>query len=160
MQYKVQQRLIAQALANQARYLKLKKSSIPEAGVGVFARASIPANTAVTLYSGVRVSAAAVAVHQPQSKYLLAVSPHVTIDAEVCEMHPRFDTYCTKQDINYGRYMNDHTTTHNVKWTTSSFGPFYINNEQYYTVLLRTITKIEKNSELFISYGPNYWLCR
>ena len=118
---------------NNSKYiLEIKKSTIECAGLGVFTLEIIPAKKCIGQYEGVKKS------HNKTGDYYFEINNKVGIDAinyPRCYMAMINDSYKTENKINC---------------------EFRI-NEIKEMVEIWSIENIDVGSELFISYGNDYW---
>jgi hypothetical protein len=113
--------------------LSIKPSLIPNAGEGVFTNDFIPSNTIIDEYYG--------DVHYisfSSSRYFLEITPTCGIDAF---NYPR----C------YMAMINDvHGTDHKTNCT-------FIIDQENERAFIKSTKDISSNSEIYVSYGDNYW---
>jgi hypothetical protein len=113
--------------------LTIAPSQIPNAGQGVFTNEHIPSDTIIDEYYG--------DVHHigyASSRYFLEVTPTCGIDAF---NFPR----C------YMAMINDtHGTTHQVNCD-------FVIDRDAKRALIKSIRDVPANTELYISYGDDYW---
>lgn len=107
--------------------LDIYTSTIPDAGLGVFANEDIMACEHIDFYTGDRMSF-------PMSKYYFQIEDGIGIDAG---SYPR----C------YMAMINDGFEKNNCKFAVAK-------DKQ---VSVWSIRDIKKGEELFVSYGDNYW---
>ncbi len=117
-------------------YLIIKKSSIPNAGQGVYTEKFIPKNTAVCEYKGKIIDETDI-TNISNSDYLLSLDNGKFIDA-------------SDIDSGIGRYMNDSKIckTNNCMYAKCT------ERMAAYIITTRDIYPYE---ELFVSYGAPYW---
>ncbi len=137
--------------------LYLAKSQIPDAGLGVFTKDFIPAGTYIDEYYGDVYS------FNPGGFYVLEVKADYYIDAtnyprcymgmiNDCEFIAKKIIKKKKRKINitpdayYDK--NNNKLVINCK---------FIKNPEEEKTYVFSISDITSDSELFISYGPNYW---
>lgn len=121
--------------------LAVKKSTVPNAGKGLFyvGKRPFPKDRVITKYSGV-----VTATPDRDSAYVVAVAKNKFLDAK-------------STSTAVGRYINDSRGTArrpNVKISGSRTLTQY--HGQPATNIITTKT-IQPNSELFLSYGKDYW---
>lgn len=113
--------------------LSIKSSIIPKAGQGVFTNDFIPANTIIDEYYG--------DVHYisfSSSRYFLEITPTCGIDA-----------------FNYPRcYMAMINDTHGTSYKTNCT---FIIDQENERAFIKSTQDIQPNSELYVSYGDEYW---
>jgi len=112
--------------------LRIDKSNIKEAGLGVFTNDFIPANTFIDYYKGNTCSGI------KGGLYFFAINNIVGIDAQ---SYPR----C------YMAMLND------VYKSSFTVNCEFIIDEEAKTVEIYSCKNIEPDEELFISYGDSYW---
>jgi hypothetical protein len=128
--------------------LRVRDSTVPNAGKGVFAMRDFAQNEKVCKYTGdllygLRVEAAT--GDDPDndddfegSTYILQLSRNTLVDA-------------ARRNTNVGRFINDTKGTRrrpNVKWVV---------DQRRKTVEMRATRPIKKGDELFVSYGSGYF---
>jgi len=122
-----------------AKNLKIKVSTIPQAGKGLFTTVDIPKGTIITEYTGRRVAWSEVE-NDVDNGYIYYIDDDNVIDALLDPKSP-------------GRYANDAAGLTRVRGIK--------NNAEYYEednrVFIRAKTNIAAGSEIFVSYGPDYW---
>lgn len=121
-------------------YLKVKRSTIPGTGKGLFTKAFIPRGTIVTEYTG-KVSTWNEANHDDgKNGYIYYVTRNYVIDAK------------DKKD-SFAHFANDARGITKVKGI--------VNNAQYVQkgkrVFIETTKNIEAGEEIFVGYGKEYW---
>ena len=121
------------------KHLQIKKSLIPGAGKGLFTTVFIPKGTRIVEYKG-RSTTWKDVEHDYKNGYIYSIDPKHVIDAK---------TY--KKAL--GRYAND------AKGLVSTKG--LSNNSKYvvdeFKVFIEAIKDISAGSEIFVSYGREYW---
>jgi len=137
--------------------LYLSKSQIPDAGLGVYTKDFIPAGTYIDEYTGEVYS------FNPGGFYVLELKPNYYIDAinyPRCYMGMINDCeFIAKKIIKKKKRKIDITPdayydSNNNKLTTNCK---FIKDSENEKTLVYSICDIKPNSELFVSYGPNYW---
>jgi hypothetical protein len=137
--------------------LYLTKSQIENAGLGVWTRDFIPKNTFVDEYTGI------IGNRNFGSDYTLEITKNYYIDAEPfprCFMAMINDcSYVAKKTIRRKKKVIDITPVANYN---SSGIPLEVNcifmiDIENKKGLIYSTRDIERNTELFISYGKNYW---
>lgn len=121
------------------KYLRIKASSIPNAGKGLFASVDIPKGAIVTEYLGRRASWADVE-NDVDNPYIYFIDEQNIIDAS--------------NDLkSFGRYAND------AAGLTRVLG--LRNNAEYYEegnrVFIKAKTHISAGCEVLVPYGRDYW---
>jgi len=140
--------------------LYLAASQVPKAGIGVFARETIPAGSCIDEYTGEVLSSNRV------SDYVLEVRPDCFIDA--CEL-PR----CYMAMINDCSYIARRVIRRKKRWVTITPNAYYdlygrqllincefVVNKASGRAFIHSLVEIPAGAELFIEYGPDYWKCR
>jgi SET domain-containing protein len=121
------------------KHLQIKKSLIPGAGMGLFTTVFIAKGTRIVEYKG-RSTTWKDVEHDYKNGYIYSIDPNHVIDAK---------TY--KKAL--GRYAND------ARGLVSSKG--LSNNSKYVVdelkVFIESIKDIPAGSEIFVSYGREYW---
>lgn len=131
-----------------SEWLEVRPSSIAGAGLGLFTTVDIAAGVCVLEYTGVRRAAIEDCVSHGAHAYCFQLNAHTCIDA-TCKVAG-----------GKGRYVNDaHGTERgvNLKWATVKHASRDCRLEKAFMTSLRYI---ERGSELFISYGDDYWSFR
>jgi len=111
--------------------LEIRDSTIKEAGLGVFAKAPIPAGTFIDEYKGDYFK-------RPTSRYYIAITDDLGIDAG---SYPR----C------YMGMLND------VIGSRNEYNCEFLVNVEEKRVRVWSTREILAGEELFISYGNEYW---
>ena len=116
----------------------VKKSKIPNAGKGLFAKKNMPRGEHVALYFGVMVHRSQVDGDYYVSDYFLE--------------EPSSDWIIDAADPKscLGRYSNDSLS---LEQTNAVFG-FY---KKPYSGYLKLTKSVRKGDEIYTSYGPVYW---
>lgn len=122
-------------------YMEIRKSSLPDAGYGVFATDYISANTVMEEYKGKRVSVG----ENKDSAYLFAIPDHLgkiqyMIDAE------------DVKKSNWTRFVNGAKTRVQRKKINVEFVPG-IGGKVY----LQALQDISPGEEMICDYGSAYW---
>ncbi len=122
-----------------AKNLKIKTSTIPQAGKGLFTTVDIEKGTIITEYTGRRATWAEVE-DDTENGYIYFIDDQNVIDAS--------------SDLkSWGRYANDAAGLTRVKGVK--------NNAEYYEednkVFIKAKTTIPAGAEIFVSYGRDYW---
>jgi hypothetical protein len=143
---------------NSTYNLYLSKSQIPEAGLGVFTKDFIPAGTYIDEYYGDIYS------FNPGGFYVLEVKPDYYIDAN---NYPR----CYMAMINDCGFIAKKIIRKKKRKIDITPDAYYDKNNNKLVINCKfikkpeeektyvfTISDILQDSELFISYGPNYWV--
>ena len=122
------------------KHLYVKKSTLPNAGKGLFTRVEIPKGTLIVEYKGRITTWKDVKDDDGKNGYIFYVKRYHVIDA-----------WPTKKPL--ARYANDAKGLTRIKGIT--------NNCDYITKGLKAYIeskkKIEAGSEIFVDYGPDYW---
>jgi SET domain-containing protein len=114
-------------------FIVVKQSSIPGAGKGVFATRDIEQGVTIGEYTGELVNMSEIREH---GKYAWSLRNGQAVDA------------VDPEKSNWLRYINDHRTEEG-----NNLAIYEHDNKVYY----QTKRPIKKGSELFVSYGENYW---
>jgi len=122
-----------------AKHLKVKTSTIPQSGKGLFVTVDVPKGAIITEYTGRRVTWADVE-DDADNPYLYHIDDENVIDAS--------------NDLkSFGRYANDAAGFTRV--------PGLKNNAEYEEVenrvFIKAKTHITAGSEVFVAYGKGYW---
>ena len=112
----------------------LRKSRIPNAGLGVFAEQNLRKNTRIGYYDGKLVTD----ITDAESEYAMRVGDKI-IDAS--SEHPRF----------FSAMIND------ARGTGNRLTVEFVEENGRYKVLLVTLRAIRKGEELYVDYGDTYW---
>lgn len=122
------------------KQLFVKKSGLPNAGKGLFTKKFIPKGTCIVEYKGKVKTWKEVQAEDGENGYIYYVKRSHVIDAQ-------------KFKSSLARYANDARGLQRVKNLT--------NNAEYVEDGLRVFIKSQKdipaNSEIFVSYGSEYW---
>lgn len=127
------------AMALLEKYLEIKESTIPGAGLGLFTTVDIPKGTRVLEYKG-RITTWKEVQHDSENWYIYTVKPSHVIDAKR-----------TKKAL--GRYANDALGLTRVKGITNNC--IYINDGL--RVFVESAKKIPAGAEILVPYGKAYW---
>lgn len=122
------------------KHLYVKKSSLPNAGKGLFTKVAIPKGSLVVEYKGKITTWKDVKDDDGKNGYIFYVKRYHVIDA-----------LPTKKPL--ARYANDARGLTRIKGI--------INNCDYMTKGLKAYIESKKNipagAEIFVDYGPDYW---
>ena len=122
------------------KQLFVKKSTLPNAGKGLFTKKFIPKGTRIIEYKGKIKTWKEVQAEEGENGYIYYVKRSHVIDA-------------FKQKTSLARYANDARGLQRV--------PNVTNNAEYVEDGLRVFIESKKDipagSEIFVSYGPEYW---
>ncbi|MCH5682912.1 SET domain-containing protein [Niabella sp. W65] len=122
-----------------AKHLEVKTSTIPQSGKGLFTAVDVPKGAVITEYIGRRATWAEVE-DDADNPYIYFIDEQNVIDA-------------SKDLKSLGRYANDAAGLTRV--------PGLKNNAEYYEegnrVYIKAKTAIPAGSEIFVSYGKDYW---
>jgi hypothetical protein len=122
------------------KHLYVKKSTIPNAGKGLFTKVAIPKGSRIVEYKGRITKWKEVKDDDGKNGYIFYVNRNHVIDA-----------LPTKQHL--ARYANDAKGLTRIKGLR--------NNCDYITDGLKAYIESHKNipaySEIFVDYGPDYW---
>jgi SET domain-containing protein len=115
------------------RFLKKRKSRLPDSGYGLFTTCFIPRNTLLTEYYGIVITEGQTT---RDNVNILSIGD-ILIDGSLCK----------------ARFINDangiskkHGCVNNCK--------FKLVNQKIFIVTLRDI---DRGEELYLAYGPEYW---
>jgi hypothetical protein len=136
--------------------LYLEKSQIPNGGLGVFTKDAIPPNTFIDEYTGEKLRIGGGA-------YVLEISDTCRVDARDyprCYMAMLNDcSFIAKQTLRKKKRTVNVTpvayydAAHNPLEINCKFVLDVDNNRAY----VYSVQEIKPNSELFVSYGEDYW---
>ena len=135
--------------------LYLEKSQIPNGGLGVFTRDVIPPNTLIDEYKGEK--------SQFGGAYVLEISDTYCVDAREyprCYMAMLNDcSFIAKQTVRKKKRRVDVTP---AAYYSAENNPLEINckfvfDTEHNRAYAYSIHEIKPNSELFVSYGEDYW---
>ncbi len=121
------------------RWLRVKKSSIPKAGKGLFTTLAIPKGKRIVEYKGKLVKWKEVKYEDATNGYLMHITNQTVIDA--------------RPSKTFGRYAND----------ARGFGRVMglKNNAEYVSegkrCFIEATRDIAKGQEIFVGYGWAYW---
>jgi hypothetical protein len=122
------------------KHLRVKKSTLPGAGKGLFTRVFIPKGEKIVEYKGKVTTWKEVKDEDGKNAYIFYVKRHHVIDAWRTLRH-------------LARYANDARGLTRIKGIK--------NNCDYITEDLKAYieskTNIPAGSEIFVDYGPDYW---
>lgn len=122
------------------KHLYIKKSTLPDAGKGLFTKVDIPKGVKIVEYKGKITSWKEVKDDDGKNGYIFYVKRYHVIDALPTPQH-------------LARYANDAKGLSKVKGIT--------NNCDYITdglkAYIESKKKITAGSEIFVDYGPDYW---
>ena len=139
--------------------LYLATSQVPNAGIGVFTRETIPAGSCIDEYTGEVISS------NRASSYALEVRPDCFIDAREL---PR----CYMAMINDCSYIARRIIRRKRRWVNITPNAYYgtdgrrlvincefVVDEAAGRAFIHSLVDIPAGTELFIEYGPAYWKC-
>lgn len=122
------------------KHLYVKKSTLPNAGKGLFTKVFIPKGERIVEYKGKITTWKEVKDDDGKNGYIFYVKRYHVIDA-----------FPTKKPL--ARYANDARGLTRIKGVT--------NNCDYITDGLKAYIESKKNieagAEIFVDYGPDYW---
>ncbi|MCH5599538.1 SET domain-containing protein [Niabella ginsengisoli] len=122
-----------------AKHLKVKASTIPQSGKGLFIAVDVPKGSVITEYIGRRATWAEVE-DDADNPYIYYIDDENVIDA-------------SKDLKSLGRYANDAAGLTRVRGLK--------NNAEYHEednrVFIKAKANIPAGSEIFVSYGRDYW---
>lgn len=122
------------------KFLVIKPSTLPDAGMGLFTKTFIAAGTRVVEYKG-KVTTWKEVEHDHDNAYLFTVTPHHVIDAR-------------RALKSFSRYANDARGFTRIKGVTNN--AIYVQDEDN-RVFLEAKRDIPAGGEIFVSYGNDYW---
>jgi SET domain-containing protein len=121
------------------KFLRVKPSTIPNAGLGLFTTVFIEKGTWIVEYKG-RITTWKEVEYDSTNGYIYTVNPKHVIDAK---------TY--KKAL--ARYANDARGLKRIKGITNNC--HFLNDGL--KVYIEAAKDIEKGSEIFVDYGKAYW---
>jgi len=121
------------------KYLVVKDSTIPGAGLGLFTTIDIAKGTWIIEYKG-RITTWKEVEYDSTNMYLYTVNPKHVIDAR-------------RTLKSLGRYANDAKGLTRIKGITNNC--VYVNDGL--RVYVESIKKIPAGSEILVDYGKAYW---
>jgi uncharacterized protein len=122
------------------KHLVIKRSNIPQAGKGLFAKRFISKGTFIAEYKGIRKTWKEVSEGKHFNAYIYYLTRNHVIDAK---------SY--KKSL--ARYTNDAEGLNKLKGLKNNSA--YI--EQKDKVYIQALKDIPEGSEIFVSYGKEYW---
>lgn len=129
-------------------------STIPKAGVGLFAATELERGETIATYGGEMVFLDEVRnlPSPPQDEegrysYIIRVSEDVAVDG-----HPAVAT----KEGHLAQFCN-HSETPNASLVVEVTDYSDEGEELEYTITLMTLAPVAKGEELFVNYGPDYW---
>jgi len=123
--------------------IKVKKSSIKNAGYGVFAKVFIPSDTILEEYKGEKISLKDVK-KMNNNKYLFQIN--------LMNGKTKFIDANNLDKSNWTSFVNSVRTNYQKK-NKQNTEYIQIRNK----IILKTIKDINKDTELICDYGSNYW---
>lgn len=122
------------------KHLYTKKSTLPNAGKGLFTKVAIEKGTRICEYKGRKTDWKDVKEDEGENGYIFFINNKTVIDA-------------LKSIKTFGRYANDASGYVKVKG---------LNNNAEYVIegkrcFIDAIKDIPAKSEIFVSYGKEYW---
>ena len=149
-------------------FFEVRESTVPNAGMGLFAAETIPPNTYLFAYEGELLpNEDAYFARYPdgQGRYVAVVDEQLPLmplvslipsSSETKDILKRLSepTYIDGIDpskSNLARYINSDSANPNIRWTKQRFGK-QAGNMYFYTV-----DTVDVDDELFFDYGSNYW---
>jgi uncharacterized protein len=122
------------------KHLVVKKSTLPNAGKGLFTKVFIPKRTKIVEYKGRITTWKEVKEDDGENGYIFYIKRYHVIDA-----------LPTKKPL--ARYANDAKGFVRIKG--------FINNSEYsikgLKAYIESTRDIQPGSEIFVDYGPDYW---
>ena len=122
------------------KQLRIKRSTIPEAGKGLFTKEFIARGTRIVEYKGKILTWKEVQQQKGFNGYVYYINRNRVIDAK-------------NYKKTFSRFANDANGINKIKGVK--------NNCRYeidgHKVFIEAITDIQPGSELFVSYGKEYW---
>lgn len=149
-------------------FFEVRESTVPNAGMGLFAAETIPPNTYLFAYEGERLpNEDAYFARYPdgQGRYVAVVDEQLPLmplvslipsSSETKDILKRLSepTYIDGIDpskSNLARYINSDSANPNIRWTKQRFG------KQAGNMFFYTVDTVDVDDELFFDYGSNYW---
>ncbi|HMK04768.1 MAG TPA: SET domain-containing protein [Ferruginibacter sp.] len=125
---------------NAKKHLVIKRSSIPNAGKGLFTKVFIPKGQVITEYKG-KITTWEDADHDDgKNLYIYYVNKHYVIDAK-------------NRKSALARYANDGNGFKKTRGNSNN-STYIIENNR---VFIKAIKNIQPGSEILVSYGRTYW---
>jgi uncharacterized protein len=121
------------------KQLEVKESTIPGAGMGLFTREFIPKGTRMVQYKG-RIRTWKEVENEDENYYIFYVTEEHVIDASRYKKSP-------------ARFINDARGLKKIKGLNNN-ARFVIDGLR---VFVEAIKDISAGSEIFLSYGKEYW---
>lgn len=129
-----------------SRIVNVKKSTLPNAGLGLFALHDLKKGSHVAFYHGREIDDKEIhEIKEEERCYILQISRTVFVNAK--EMNSCF-----------GRFANTLTRQNKVDFPTLSINAKFMCNNKNNTARIVATKNIPKGSEIFLSYGPRYWI--
>lgn len=125
----------------QRAQLTVKKSTIPKAGMGLFATVDIPKGTKIGYYAGVYLNEKQYNRLKNQN-YVWYIKKDLYVDAYPCK----------KALLRYSNSFMSRKQRIKMK-KKYNIEPYTYGGKLWY----RTIRNVKAGDELFIDYGPEYW---
>lgn len=122
------------------KHLVVKKSTLPNAGKGLFTKVFIPKRTRIVEYKGRITTWAEVKEDDGENAYIFYIKRYHVIDA-----------LQTKKPL--ARYANDARGFVRIKGVTNN-AEYVVDGLKAY---IESTKNIEPGSEIFVDYGPDYW---
>lgn len=148
-------------------YFEVKESTIPSAGMGLFASAGIPAGTYLFDYVGETLSEEQYLVRYPdgQGRYVAVIDEQVPLPLPenwVKWTEPKYIDGVDPATSNFARYMNSKSELGTRCGDGGDGGPNVIWRKQRYdnqsgSMHFYTSCDVEAGDELCFDYGDNYW---
>jgi SET domain-containing protein len=121
-------------------HLRIKKSTLPHAGKGLFTRLFIPKGSRIVEYTGTITTWKEVAHHEGKNGYIFYVKRNHVIDAAP---HPKA----------LARYANDAMGLSRVRGVSNNAAYFEEGNKVYIVAK----KNIPAGAEILVGYGKEYW---
>jgi histone-lysine N-methyltransferase SETD7 len=135
------------------QYVYVAKSTLPNAGEGLFAKKDLPKDFVCTFYNGIRVSQEKVD-RRPWSEN----NNTITVDDHVIDIPPQWsstDKYCAS--------LAHKANCSDLKRINSKYDLFY-NHPRFGKIkCIKTLSEVKKDEEIFVDYGykpgtgPQWW---
>ena len=122
------------------KYLYLKKSNLPGAGLGLFTRVDIAKGTRIVEYKGRIQPWKDVKDQDGYNPYIFKVNSRIAING-------------LNYKKSFGRYANDAKGFERVKGLRNN-ADYEVENNRCY---LDAIRNIKKGEEILVEYGGNFW---
>lgn len=133
--------------------IKIKPSSISNAGNGVFANEYIPKGIIFGFYDGIIVKGSDKKKIDKLGKLLVRVTNYNLLNSKNKSLTAGFPKLLHK--CGFGQLLNDYTTNKILRKNKNYNCEYYYDNS--HTIYVKSIKSIKKGKELFSNYGQGYW---